>query len=248
MKYSKHRVWLGFTACLIPSAVADAQVPQQQYQQQQQVQPQGQALQAQRGAEQRPDVIATVNGDPITKKELDVTFQAQLQGMQTQLKDGQLDAEAAEKLRQQAFGKLVESRLVEQYVTEEGPKVEEQEVEKILNGAQEQVKAQGMKFDEFLASRGHTPKSFERRIEGSLAWEKYQQQEMTEEKLRQHFEQNKEQFPVQEYEQARPWIVQSYASQMWTAIVREASKDAEVEMTQQASPHSAEAVGPAFRE
>lgn len=243
MKCSKHRIWLGLAACLILSPVADAQVPQQQ-----QVQPQGQGLQAQLGAEQRPDVIATVNGDPITKTELDVTFQAQLQGMQTQLKGGELDAEAAEKLREQAFGKLVESRLVEQYVTEEGPEVEEQEVEKILNGAQEQVKAQGMKFDEFLASRGHTPKSFERRIEGSLAWEKYQQQEMTEEKLRQHFEQNKEQFPVQEYEQARPWVVQSYASQLWTAIVREAGKDAEVEMTQQASQRSAEAVGPAFRE
>lgn len=237
MKCFTRRVSIGLLTLTGLPALLSGQVPQQQQLQQQQAR--AQALQAERNAQERRNVVATVNGDAITETELNINLQRLVQGQQ--VKEAEVD-----ELRKQALNQLIESRLVEQYAIEQGPEVDEKEVEKVLEGARQQVRSQGMTFDQFLASRGHTRKSLEKRVEGSLAWQQYQESRATNEKLRQHFEQNKGQFPVQDFEQARPYVMQSFAAALWTETVRAASQDAEIEVVGESSPHSAQAVGPSF--
>lgn len=220
-----------------------------QPQQGQQAQPQqGQPGQAQPGqapgqqAQPVPtqQVVAKVNGEAITEAELKAALDPQLQ------QTGQSDPQAVAQLRQQVLNSLIESRLVEQYVINEGPQVPEQEVTSIIDNYAEQVEAQGMKFDEFLASSGYTKQTLQRRVQGSLAWRKYQEQELTDERLQQHFEQNKAQFPTEEFEEAKPQVAQSFVNKLWTDIVTETQPEAKIEVIDQEPAQPARNENPAF--
>jgi hypothetical protein len=185
-------------------------------------------------------VVAKVNGEAITQAELKAALDPQLQ------QTGQDDPQVVAQLRQQVLKSLIESRLVEQYVINEGPQIPDQEVSSIIDNYAEQVEAQGMKFDEFLASSGYTKQTLQRRVKGSLAWRKYQEQELTDEKLQQHFEQNKEQFPAEEFEEAKPQVAQSFVNKLWTDIVTETQPEAKIEVVEEQPAQPAPNERPAF--
>lgn len=209
------------------TAVAQAQVQQQgSAQQQQAAQAQSRTLQA---APQK-ETIATVNGEAITASEMQSALKAQMQRAETD------DPAAAPKIRQQVMNTLVESRLVEQYLREQGPKVAGEEVQEVVDRYKQQFQSQGVPFEQFLASSGYTKPEFEKRIKGSLAWQKYQQQEATEEKLQRHFAENQERFPVDNFEQAKPLVAQSFAGELWQNIVKEKLPEAEIEVAKQPQP------------
>lgn len=168
--------------------------------------------------------VAVVNDEPITKTEFQTALQARLR------QGGGDDPGAVQKAQQEVIRGLVESRLVEQHLIKKGPQVPPQEVKAVIDQYKEQMQAQGVGFQQFLQSSGYTEDALQRRIQGSLAWQKYQQKEMTEEKLQQHFAENEDRFPANDFEQAKPMVQQSYANTLWAQIVETARPDAEIEV------------------
>jgi len=195
-------------------ALISAQVPQQQPPRQQPPQ--------QQPAPQLK-VVATVNGDPITDREVQTRVQAHLRGQQ-------VDPQTAQGLQQQVVDNLIESRLVEQFVLDKGPEVEPEEIKETLGQVRKQVTAQNSSFDQFLAMRGYTADMFENRIKGSLAWQKYQQDKVTERELQRHFEQNKERFNAQELSQVRGQVTDSLIGEIWGDIVGQMKPKAKIQM------------------
>jgi hypothetical protein len=176
------------------------------------------------------NAVAMVNGDAITQPEFRSALEAQMKQVD------QNDPHAQQKVRQQVLSSLIESRLVEQYMISKGPDVPKQEVEATIGQYKQQLQGQGVSFDEFLQARGYTEDSLTRRVQGSLAWQKHQQQQMTEDKLKEHFEENQSRFPVEDFEAAKPLVAQSFVSEMWTDIVAEVRSDADIRIVEQPAP------------
>lgn len=190
------------------------------------------------------NAVAMVNGDAITRPEYRVALEAQMQQVD------QSDPNAQKQARQQVLSSLIESRLVEQHMIENGPDVPQQEVDATIGQYKQQLQGQGVSFEEFLQARGYTEASLTRRVQGSLAWQKHQQQQMTEDKLKQHFEQNQSRFPVEDFEAAKPLVAQSFVSEMWTEIVQQAKPNAQIRIVQepgQPAPSQSPSPAPAQR-
>lgn len=213
---------------------SQAQPPRQQAQPQQPAQP-GSPFGA--GARPQParQVVAMVNGQPITRSELKSAVEPQLKNVDPD------DPKMVQQIRQQVLNSLIEGRLVEQHLISNGPKISDQEVKAVIGGYKRQIESQGVPFDQFLRSKGYTQSGLEQRVKGSLAWQKYQQQEVTEEKLQRYFADHQAQFQTDDFVQARPQVTQSYVGQLWTDIVRKAQPNAEVKTvapTSQQQPKS----------
>ncbi len=197
--------------------------------------PGGQAQQGQ--AQQQPaqapptEAVAVVNDEPITKTEFQTALEARLR------QGGGNDPAAVQQAQKEVIEGLVESRLVEQHLIKKGPEVPPQEVKAVIDQYKEQMQAQGVGFDQFLQSSGYTEDALQRRIEGSLAWQKFQEQEMTEDKLQQHFTENEDRFPADDFEQAKPMVQQSYANTLWAKIVETARPQAEIEVKSLGQPN-----------
>lgn len=174
-------------------------------------------------------VVATVNGDAITRTEVQQNVEQQVAGRQ-------VAPEVKEQLRKQVLDSLIESRLVEQYARKEGPDVKDQEVEAVIDRFKQQLKQQSMSFDEFLRSRGYTEDILQKRVEGSLAWQKYQQEQLTESNLREFFDQNKETFGDAGFDEARQKVAQAYVTELWQDAVKEMRPKAEIKTSEAKGP------------
>lgn len=174
-------------------------------------------------------LVATVNGEAITRNEIHAALEPQVQGRQ-------VEPEQLEQLRNRVLDDLITSRLLEQYAIDQGPDVEKQEVEEVLARAKEQIEAQGIEFDQFLVSRGYTHASVKDRIKGSIAWQKFQQQQLTEENLQQHYAAHRDRFQGEEYEAVRNRLAQSYLQQLRNEIVQRTLPNAEITVMETPPP------------
>jgi hypothetical protein len=179
------------------------------------------------GAGLPPDVVVTVNGDPITRRELDIAVQRQLSQLQAQTTQ-ELGPEVIQQIKPQAVDTLVESRLVEQYALQKGPPVKDEEVKASVDHLKEQLSTQGNTFDQYLNSQGYTEKSFEKRIKGSIAWHKLQQAQLTPEKLARYFQNNRNRFKAESLDQAQQEVISAYMEDMWNQVVKETKPEAEI--------------------
>lgn len=243
---SLHKLCAWMTCIIVScSLVAEAQQPQAQSPQQQaqaqqpqarSPQQQGQAPQPQ-AQNQTPQVVATVNGDPITQQEVNNRVQRQLQQLQAE-NPQQISPEIVQQIMPQAIEGLVESRLVEQYAIEQGPTVNGQEVEASVDRLKGQLSEQGSTFQQFLASQGHTAESFQNRIKGSIAWHKFQQEQMTDENLQQFFQQHQDRFNAESLDHVRQQVTNAYLEGVWNQIVAEMKPEAEIQMANRQSGQS----------
>ena len=184
-------------------------------------------------------VAVVVNGDPITLAEVQANLQPQLQGQQAE--GGRIDPQTAQQLQRQTVDNLVQSRLVEQYVLKDGPDVAEEEVKGAIDRLQEHLQTQNVTLEQFIASRGFgDQETLAKRIEGSLAWQKYQQEKMNPEALQQFYQQNQQKFaPASSFEEAQPQVAQAYAAELWAEIVAEMRPKAEIKTPRQADGRGA---------
>lgn len=212
----------GMLAVLATATVAGAA----QFDQPQQNQPkQPQQLQQQPLQQQKPEetVVAKVNNDTITETELKTQLQSRLRGQQA-------DPKQMEQLQQQVLNDLIESRLVEQYVLKEGPGAEREEVEATLERLQKQLESQGLSFKQFLASRGQTEDQFRKRVAGSLAWRKYQQEQLKPDELQKFYEENQDEFGGANFQEAQEEVIQAYSGKLWNDIIKETKQEAEIKI------------------
>lgn len=199
---------------------------QQQAQQQPPGQPPGQAP----GQQPQQQIVAKVNGDAITMHEYASALEPQLQ------RANPADPNVAQQIRQQVMSGLIESRLVEQYLIKEGPDVTQEEVSGVIDRYKQQVESQGVAFDQFMESKGYTEKDLNRRVQGSLAWQKFQQQHLTDDNLQEHFESNQQLFQAEHLEEVKNQVAQSYVNELWGQIVQETKPKAEIEVVQPQQP------------
>lgn len=226
MDYARQMVaWMLFALVASP-LTATAQFPESQTPPPQQRSPQQQPQQRQREGAQLPqqvnDIVATVNGDPITQREVQATLEPQLQGRE-------VDPQLVQQMQQQVVNSLVESRLIEQYVTKNGPAVDPGEVKAIMEQIERELSAQQIQLPQFLASRGHTVESFRKRIEGSVAWQKFQQEQLSDENLSRYFQQNQNRFNAESLEEVRQEVSNAYLDELWKTIISQMKPDAEVQ-------------------
>lgn len=174
-------------------------------------------------------VVATVNGDPITVGEVQAALQPQLEGRQ-------VEPQVAEQLQKQAVDNLIDSRLIEQYALEKAPDVKQQEVKAVVDRFQQQLAAQDVELERYLVSRGHTPDTFENRIKGSLAWQKIQQQQLTDENLARFYQENQQQFNAGSFEEARQDVANAYLGEVWKQIISQTKPAAEIRGVPAARP------------
>jgi hypothetical protein len=190
-------------------------------------QPQPQGAQPQELRELQ--VVATVNGDPITVGEVQAALQPQLEGRQ-------VEPQVAEQLQKQAVDSLIDSRLIEQYALEKAPDIKQQEVKAVVDRVQEQLAAQEVELERYLVSRGHTPDSFKDRIKGSIAWQKLQQQQLTDENLARFYQENQQQFNAGSFEEARQDVANAYLGEVWKQIISQTKPAAEIRGVPAARP------------
>src|SRR5690606_36869643 len=118
----------------------------------------------------------------------------------------------------------------------EGPEVKDEEVQQNLEQFRKQVEAQQIPFGQFLQSQGHTEQSIRKRIRGSLAWQRFREEQLTDEQLQAYFRQHKDQFQADDFDQARPQVAQAYLGAVWENIVQTMRPEAKIEL---ASPPAA---------
>lgn len=205
--------------------VVMAQFPQQQAPSQRSQSQQGQPNRTQPpspAGRKAADVVAVVNGDPITEREVHAAVKSRLQGQE-------VDPQTAQQIQHQVVDGLIESRLIEQYVVKNGPTVEEQEIQTAIKRFEAQLSEQQLTLTQFLADRGHSEKSFQARVEGSIAWQKFQQQQMNEDNLKRYFQKNQERFNSERLDEVRQQVASAYIADMWTTIIREMKPTAKIQ-------------------
>ncbi len=240
-----NQFWIGALALgLTMPATAAAQVGQPPRQGKQSPPPQTQQQPAQAGQPQdaetpqrppagsqaeRVNLVARVNGQAITQTEFRNNVQSTLQSQQ-RMGEPEPAPQDMEKIHQQVLDGLIESRLVEQFVLENGPTVNADEIDAVLRSFEQQLQTQKLTLAEYLESTAQTKDHLRNRIKGSLAWQKFQQEKMSPENLRQFYQQHQEQFGGMSYEEAQQQVSQLYVQALWSEIVAKMKPQAEIEI------------------
>ncbi|TWT65144.1 SurA N-terminal domain-containing protein [Allorhodopirellula solitaria] len=188
----------------------------------------------------KPVVVATVNGEPITKPEFDQAAQHQVASVQRSAAQNgqQLSPQDLAQVKSSTLDSLIESRLVEAYASE-NVDVPEAQVEQTIQQVEQQLAEQKVPLKTYVSSQGQTMDSFKKRIEGSLAWQGLQQRELQPEKLQRFYQSNQQMFPGENYEEVQPQVAQAYVGSLWERIVKETKPNAKIEK-KNASPRGAQ--------
>ena len=179
-------------------------------------------------------LVARVNGEGITEAEFENNVRSTIQA-QRQAADPQTPPPDPRVVQQQVLDALIESRLVEQHLREQ-VSVESEEIENVVAGFVQQLQAQQLTLDDFLAELGQTEQDLRKRVEGSLAWQKFQEQQLVPDNLQAYYQQNQQQFGGRSYEEVEPMLPQLYVQELWNHIVSQTQPDAEIEVFRAQQP------------
>jgi hypothetical protein len=183
-------------------------------------------------ANKQQEYVAMVNGEGITPTELESQVQSTLQALRQQQPNEQQrpGPQEMQRLYQKVLENLIESRLVEQFVRENGPDVAAKEVDDVFKRVEQQLQTEGTNLKQYLAVQKQTPDDLRKRIEGSLAWQKFQQEQMTPEKLQRFYQAEKQRFGDASLEQVQPQVAQLFTAQLWEDVVNQAKSDAKIQV------------------
>ncbi len=181
-----------------------------------------------------PQLVARVNGEGITEAEFENNVRSTIQA-QRQAADPQIPPPDTRVVQKQVLDALIESRLVEQHLRER-VSVESEEIENVVAGFVQQLQAQQLTLDDFLAELGQTERDLRKRVEGSLAWQKFQEQQLVPDNLQAYYQQNQQQFGGRSYEEVEPMLPQLVVQDLWNRIVTQAQPDAEIEVFRAQQP------------
>ncbi|QDV20570.1 Chaperone SurA [Gimesia panareensis] len=177
----------------------------------------------------KQDIVATVNGDAITKTQLQVKLQSKLQGTQ-------VNPQIAEQYKKQALNELIEIMLIEQHVSKHGPTVTSEEVDSVVTQLKQQLKDQGISFSSYLTTRGQSEKNFKKSVKGSLAWQKFQREKVTPANLHEYFQKNRSEFQVEKFEDAQQDVIQAYMASLWGDILEKQKSSSEIKILSHTAP------------
>ncbi len=136
-------------------------------------------------------VAATVNSEPITLAELDGALNANLP---------QIPLTAAQKkqLRASLLYDLIDDRLVKQFLSKNGPKVDPEELEAQLKAFTAQLQMEHQTLAEYLKKSGLTESQLRADWTAAIQLTNYVQQQATDDKLREYYAANRDHFDKME--------------------------------------------------
>lgn len=132
--------------------------------------------------------VAVVDGMPITYGEL--------QAMLKQAPPSPMPLTEAQRRQMQyeAIGMLIDDLLLEKFLRDNGPKVEEVEVNKRYAELQESLKKQNKTMQDFMKESGQSGAQLRSSILSMIRWGEYVRAHLTEADLKQYYERNKDYF------------------------------------------------------
>lgn len=132
--------------------------------------------------------VATVNGETITLRELEAVMAQSLPAL--------TPLTAAQKRQQklETVAVLVDEKLIRQFLAKQGPPVDAADVQKQFAALEAAQKAQGKSVAEYLKENGLTDEKIRENFRLMLQLAKYIDGQITEEKLKTYFAENKDFF------------------------------------------------------
>ncbi len=129
------------------------------------------------------DPVAKVNGEVITETAVRRAFR-----VQHVTRENQASARAG------VIQLLIDSALVDQYLVQLKVAVDKKEVEARLDKIAAEISQHNEKFEDVLKELMYTAAEFRAHVEADLRWEKFVNDQATDEKLTKYFESNRETF------------------------------------------------------
>jgi parvulin-like peptidyl-prolyl isomerase len=131
---------------------------------------------------------ATVNGEPITIGELDAILR----------REGPAAVEMPEgkkrEMRLSLLGAMIDDVLLQQFLRQNGPKVDPNEVNKRLSEVVEGLKKQGKTLQDFLKESGMTEAQVRADVVNILQWRDYVVSKISDADVKKYYDENKDHF------------------------------------------------------
>lgn len=137
--------------------------------------------------ERAPNVLATVDGRPITDRELELEL-ARVLGQR------ELTPTALQQLRETALAQLIDRRLVTTYLEQNGFAAKSQEVDRELQRIRKRLEQQELTLDQYLQRSGLTQDQLRETVAWQIAWPRFLDRYLTEENLDRYFQQHRRDF------------------------------------------------------
>jgi peptidyl-prolyl cis-trans isomerase C len=139
-------------------------------------------------AQATPKVVATVNGEPIPRADLDAVLKLRPQAL-TPLTTGQI-----RQMNEQVLAMLIDEALLRQFVARNAPPAKPEQVEKQFASLLESLKAQNKTLAEFCRESQQTERQIRTGIETMIRWQSYAGAKLGEAELAKYYQENKDFF------------------------------------------------------
>src|SRR5262249_43972239 len=134
-----------------------------------------------------PSRAATVNGEPISMVDLDAILKRVPLPVE-------LSPDKKRQLQLDALGMLIDDKLLEQFMRQNGPKVDVNEVNAKMNELAEGLKKQNKSFADFYRDTNQNEAQLRQSIGKTLQWAAYARAHVSDEQLQKYYTDNKEFF------------------------------------------------------
>jgi peptidyl-prolyl cis-trans isomerase C len=135
-----------------------------------------------------PPPVATVNGEPIPRAELDAAL-AQRPPVVTPLTAAQ-----ERDLQEEVLAALIDERLIRQFLAKNGPPASKEDVDRQVAALQRSLAAQGKPLDDYLKESHQTDAQLRAGIAMMLQWNAYASKKLTEADLQKYHADNRDFF------------------------------------------------------
>ena len=132
-------------------------------------------------------VAAVVNGASIMEAEVAGAVRRQLRGQPAK-------ADMTKRLRDEAIQFLIDGRLMDQFLQSKKIVADPSQLKAVIQNIKGNVAAQGASFDDLLKQQGTSEAAFRQRIAGQLAFEKYAEGQLTDQRMQDYFAAHKARF------------------------------------------------------
>jgi parvulin-like peptidyl-prolyl isomerase len=136
---------------------------------------------------QEDTILATVNGEPITGSQIE-------RDLARTLKDLKLQPEAMSQARSVALEKLINQKVVLDFLRNYDLAAGENEVRLEVEELKQQLATVEKSLDDYLQQTKQTRQDLEFNLAWQLSWKRYLRQMLTDERLEAHFRKNNRQF------------------------------------------------------
>ncbi|MSR56670.1 MAG: hypothetical protein EXS05_03225 [Planctomycetaceae bacterium] len=158
--------------------------------------------------------LVVVNGQPITEADLDRIMQTR-----------KVPAEVKEKYRRPFLDEMIDARLIRQFLTSKKIVADKKEVDLQVQHIKDVAARRGADPDKAIAEMGYTKESLRDEFALPLAWKKYIEKTLTDEKLQKHFQAHRAEFDGTQVRARQILLKVSSADESnWQAAVEKLTK------------------------